>query len=638
MRVLGYSGGVGGYASSLGTSHDAAAALVVDGEVLAASEEERFSREKHSGKFPERAIEYCLRTGGVESASDLTLICYYQCLSQLFSADMLEANKERMGRATRLAYKTSLAFMRQYNRLTGLHDERPARDFAKRVGVLPEPGRFRVIPHHLCHAASAFFPSPFEEALCLTLDAQGEAASSLLAVGQGTRLRVLRQTFAPNSVGYLYGCLTRYLGFSPHDDFKVMGLAPYGDPSRYRAFFEARVQNTDDGAFWVDPNWLSWLIVRDALFSPGRMYPREMIDDLGPARRPDEPVVQRHADIAASLQEALERVVLRMLESARAETGQKNLCLAGGVALNCSMNGKIARSGLFERVWVQPAAHDAGTALGAALYGYHVLLKGERAPAERAPVYLGPEYGAASLGRAILGFGGDIRCHRSTDLYGIVARALSEGRIVGWFQGRSEWGPRALGNRSILADPRRSDMKDRVNSAVKLRESFRPFAPACLREHAAAWFDLRGLGESPYMLFAMPVHAHQRAQIPAVTHADGTARAQTVAREDNPRLHLLLRAFYELTGVPMLLNTSFNVQGEPIVGSPEDAIRCFLGTKIDLLVVGDTIIEKRADVRLGRAPGSTAPTRQADAVPSSPSHEVPAQVSVRAPAMGADAE
>lgn len=598
MQVLGYNGGIEGYPSRFGTSHDAAAALVDGGRVVAACEEERFTREKHTGKFPLRAMEYCLAAAGLRGPSDLTLICFYHCHSRMFGRAMLEANRARMSPRTRAMFAASLSFMRAYNRLTGYDDALSEKVFRRRTAHRPEPGRFRVVPHHLCHTASAFYPSPFEEALCLTLDAQGESASAMVSVGQGTRLRVLKELFAPNSVGYLYGSLTGFLGFGRGDDFKVMGLAPYGDPARFRRYFDQLVRSDEEGNFAVDPDWLSWLIVRDAVFPEGAMYPRSMIDALGPPRLEGEPLVERHADIAAGLQEALERVVLRMVETWQKRTGQRRLCLAGGVALNCTLNGKIARSGLFERVWVQPASHDAGTALGAALYGYHHLLRGERAPAARAPVYLGPEFGAGGTSRAILELGPEIRCHKPADIYAATARAIADGRIVGWFQGRGEWGPRALGNRSILADPRRAEMKDRVNAAVKLREGFRPFAPACLREHADAWFDLRGVGETPFMLFSVPVRDARRGAIPAVTHVDGSARLQTVAREDNPRFHALLRAFHELTGVPVLLNTSFNVNGEPIVGSPEDAIRCFLGTKIDLLVVGDTFIEKRAEVGL----------------------------------------
>jgi carbamoyltransferase len=596
MKVLGYSGGIDGYPSRFSTSHDAAAALVIDGQVVAACEEERFSREKHTGAFPTNAIEYCLRAGGLRDLSQLSLICFYHSFSQMFRPEMLEQNRARMRVAPRLAFAAMLETMRTWNRWTGYTDHRSRRVFTQRSGFDPAPGNYRVIPHHLCHTASAFYPSPFDEALCLTLDAQGESASAMLAIGQGSQIKVLKQLFAPNSIGYLYSCMTTYLGFDRADEFKVMGLAPYGDPARFRAFFDKAMQSGDDGSFAIDPNLISWLIVRDALCPAGALYPWEMTRALGQARLKGEPIEQRHSDIAASLQEATERVVMRMLEQARADTGQRNLCLAGGVALNCTMNGKIARSGLFDRVWVQPASHDAGAALGAALYGHHVLLGAERQATERAAVYLGPEHPMSSMGRAILEYAPEIRCRRPADVSTEVARAIAEGRVVAWYQGRGEWGPRALGNRSILADPRRTDMKDRVNSVVKMREGYRPFAPACLREHADQWFDLRGVGESPYMLFAVPVREGKRAEIPAVTHVDGSARVQTLREEENPRFYALIRAFYELTGVPILLNTSFNVNSEPIVNTPAEAIRCFLGTGIDLLVLGDTVIEKRADV------------------------------------------
>ncbi len=585
--------------------------------MIAACEEERFSREKRTGKFPKRAMDYCLRAAGLQTPAELSLICYYHSLSQMFRREMLDSNRERMKPRTAAAFATALAVMRRYNRLAGHTDQRSLRVFRKRTGVLPEPGRFRVVPHHLCHAASAFYPSPYEEALVLTLDAQGEAASSLLCVGRGNELEAKKEIFAPNSMGYLYSCVTHYLGFGVGDEYKVMGLAPYGDPARFRAFFDGFVRGAEDGTFAVDPNLLLWLIVRDAICPEGRMYPRAMTEALGAPRRSDEPIEQRHADVAAALQETLERAVLRMLERARLETGLRDLCLAGGVALNCTLNGKIARSGLFDRVWVQPASHDAGTALGAALYGYHALLGAERQPTARAPVFLGPEFGAAGVSRAILEHAPEVRCQKPAELYETVARALAEGRIVGWFQGRGEWGPRALGNRSILADPRRATMKELVNGAVKMREAFRPFAPAVLREHADAWFDMRGVRESPYMLFAVPVHPAVRGRIPAVTHVDGSARVQTVRQEDNPRFYALLRAFHEITGVPVLLNTSFNVNGEPIVGSPEDAIRCFLETKIDVLVMGDTVIEKRADVarRIRESAGTTGGSAQAASAP-----------------------
>lgn len=369
-----------------------------------------------------------------------------------------------------------------------------------------------------CHAASAFYDSPFSQALCLTLDAEGESSSCLALQASGT-----------------------------------------------------------------DP----------------RSLPRA----LGPARRSEEPVVQRHMDIAAALQEAMERVVLRHLAQLRRATGERNLCLAGGVALNCSMNGKIARSGLFDHIYIHPAAHDAGTSVGAALYGYHNLLGQPRAVAPRQSVFLGPAYELDSVASALKLYDAQIRHSRPEDLYEQVAQAIADGKVVGWYRGRMEWGPRALGNRSILADARRDDMKDIVNHAVKMREGFRPFAPACLHEHAADWFDMSGLsGESPHMLFVVPVHENKQSAIPAVTHVDGSARVQTVTAADNAPFHTLLTAFHRLTGVPLVLNTSFNVKGEPIVNTPADAIRCFLNTGIDLLVLDSCVVEKRqaqADARQG---------------------------------------
>jgi carbamoyltransferase len=607
MRVLGYGGGIDGYPALFGASHDAAAALVVDGRIVAACDEERFTRDRGDRTFPIHAMDHCLRAGGLTSAAEATLVCCSTSLSQLFAPEMLATNRSRLGPAARVGLGAGLAIARRWGRITGHDEARSERVFKKRTGVLPEPGRFRAVPHQLCHAASAFYPSPFDEALCLALGARGDGASALLAIGRGERLGVLRQLYAPNSVGSFLAHLTTYLGFGPGDEDEAVGLAPHGDPARFRAYFERMVQSEPDGSFAVDPGWISHLAVRDAVCPPGVLYPRSMTDALGPPRLPDEPIVQRHADIAAGMQEALERVVLRMLERARAATGQRHLCLAGGVAFNGPLNGKIARSGLFDRVWVQPASHDGGTALGAALYGYHALLGGERSPRARAPVFLGPELGNASLSRAILELGQHIRCHRPPELHAVAARALADGKVVAWFQGRAEWGPRALGHRSVLADPRRAESKDRVGAALRRRQACRPFAPACLREHADAWFDLTGVVESPFMLFAVPVREAKRAQIPAVTQVDGSACVETVDRDDDPRFHALLRAFHEITAVPILLHASFELQGEPIVQSPRDAIRCFLAAAIDLLVVGDTVIEKRGDVaRRARDDGDSA--------------------------------
>lgn len=595
MNVLGYNGGLDGYPAWFNTGHDSAAALVVDGRIVAAAEEERFSRDKHSGKFPSRAIAYCLREAGLRSLDEVDLITYNFSYPMMFEAAKLGQNSAGLNAVERAAFGTSLAAMRTVNRLAGYDNHRSRRVFEREMGTLVPEQRYRVIPHHLCHAASTFYDSPFSHALCLTLDAEGESASSMALRAKDTEFQVLGEALAPNSLGYLYSFITMFLGFEYHDEYKVMGLAPYGDPAVYRDYFQSVVQTLPDGEFTVDPSLILRLMLRDGLFPLGWMYPRALIQALGPARLGDAPLVQRHMDIAAALQEALERVVLHRLTHLQDFTAERNLCMAGGVVLNCSMNGKIARSGLFDQVFIHPAAHDAGTSVGAALYGYHNVLGQPRPSAQRRhQVYLGPAPEPGSIERALSTFATKIRHHRPAELYSQVAKALADGKVVGWYRDRMEWGPRALGNRSILADARRDDMKDIVNHAVKLREGFRPFAPACLRDHVQSWFDMTGLnGESPHMLYVVPVHADKRTAIPAVTHVDGSARVQTVAAADNPAFYALLAAFYKLTGVPLLLNTSFNVKGEPIVNTPAEAIRCFLNTGIDMLVLGDVVVEKR---------------------------------------------
>lgn len=595
MLVLGYNGGLDGYPSRFDSSHDSAAALVIDGQVVAACEEERFTRRKHTGEFPRLAMEYCLREGGLRGFQDLDLIVYFNDYPLMFGREMVVENRSGFSRLGRLALGAGLGVMRGFNRLADYSNARNERVFARHTGHSPRAGQYRVVPHHLCHVASTFYASPFSEALCLAVDAQGESASGTAMLGRDASLTLLGQTFAPNSLGYLYAMITKFLGFDPHDEYKVMGLAPYGDPAAYREFFRTILRVRPDGWYEVDPGLMMRLILRDAMCPAGSLYPSAMVRALGPARLAFDAVSQCHMDVAAALQEALEDAMLGTLRHLQAQTGQRNLCMAGGVALNCSMNGKIARSGLFERIFIQPAAHDAGNSLGAALYGYHELLGQPRRPAPRNRVYLGPGAAPGSIESALREFGEKILHTRPEHLYRHVTRQIAAGKVVGWYQGRMEWGPRALGNRSILADARRDDMKDIVNHAVKLREGFRPFAPACLAEHAAAWFDMTGLEESPYMLFCVPVREDRRALIPAVTHVDGSARVQTVSEQDNPGLHALLRAFHRRTGVPILLNTSFNVKGEPIVNTPADAVRCFLGTQIDLLVLGDVVIEKRLD-------------------------------------------
>jgi carbamoyltransferase len=599
MKVLGYSGGLGGYVGRFGTSHDAAAALVIDGEVVAAAEEERFDRVKRSGAFPMRAIEHCLREVGIASCDQLDLVCYYHSHARMFDRAIVDENAPGMPRWARPLFAAGIHGLRLARRIAGHGEHLSERTFAERTGWAPPKDRWRVVGHHLAHAASAFYESPFDRALCLVLDAQGESASGTAFLGDDRGLHVLAETFAPNSVGYLYQSITRFLGFANGDEYKVMGLAPYGDPSRHRAFFERALRTGPDGRFVLDPALVGWLVLRDAFRGDGLGYPRAMIEALGEPRREHEPIDRRHMDVAAALQEALERGVLSWLERLRHDTGLRELCLAGGVALNCTMNGKIARSGIFDRVHVAPASHDAGTAAGAALHGHAAILHGARRVPRRPRVFLGPAHGSIAARHAIREVRHRVRATRPDDLAMEIARSIATGKIVAVCHGRMEWGPRALGNRSILADPRRAETKDVVNHAVKLREGFRPFAPAVLHEEADRWFDLRGLdlwgdgGESPFMLFAVPVLEHQRARIPSVTHVDGSARVQTVRREDNPRFHAILRAFFELTGVPVLLNTSFNVKGEPIVATPSDAIRCYLSTRIDLLVLDDLLLGKR---------------------------------------------
>ncbi len=561
--------------------HDASAAILVDGEVVACASEERFTRAKHALNLagntllPRNAVRYCLEAAKV-SIRDVDLVAHYCAFRRTTVERRLDQlrpylspdDAERVGEAYRRVYGSMLSYeavLRQFQQMTGTR-----------------PRRLVAVSHHEAHAASAYFPSGFEEALVLTIDGSGELESSLLAVGRGRRISGLSRTLLPTSLGTLYLVVTVFLGFGSLDDeYKVMGLASYGDPCRYRDFFASLVRLEGGGRYSIT-----------GLAGPDLQ--RRMVDQLGPPRRPGEPIVDRHADIAAALQEALQRSVLHTLHHARAETGIPNLCMAGGVALNCALNGAIARCGIFEDVFVQPAASDEGCSVGAALHAHHALASSPEAPTRRwRHVYLGPSYDEEDIRSALDHHGDELSWHRHEDIAAATAKEIANGRVVGWFQGRMEFGPRALGNRSILADPRDPEMKDRVNAKVKRRESFRPFAPAVLEEEASTYFDMSGLRDSNFMLFAVPVREDKRASIPAVTHVDGTARLQTVPRDTNPLFWEVIARFRELSGVPVVLNTSFNVRNEPIVCSPEDAIRCFLSTEIDRLTMGRFLVEKR---------------------------------------------
>jgi carbamoyltransferase len=568
MRILG-----------LTTLGDAAATLVVDGEVVAAVEEERFSRRKHHSGFPYHAVEYCLNEGGITIADVDHVSLYWKpwiiARKAFEAAKMLTVSREMFqARASRgmMQVTDSYAGMLRYPRLIRQH-------------FGPSDFRFHYLEHHLCHAASAFLVSPFERAAILTMDGTGEATTTMTAVGSGIDIRPLTRTKIPHSLGQFYSAITNFLGFDMFagDEWKVMGLAAYGDP-RFQPFLAGRVLLPDGpDSFRVNVRVLDHHLAKSYRFS------EEAVRELGPPRSPEEEITQRHKDIAASAQLVLEEIVLGLLRTLHGRTREQNLCLAGGAAFNSVMNGRIIRESPFERVYVQPVAGDAGCSLGAAFQTYHGLLGRPRCY-QMDHAYLGPSYGRAACGAALEAAGLPFERLADDELLPRVAQMIAEGAIVGWFQGRAEFGPRALGNRSFLADPRRSDMRELLNEKVKLREWFRPLAPSILEEATRDVFGHEH--RDPFMVTVFPVVEEQRAAIPAVVHVDGTARPQSVSRQTNPRYWRLIRAFEELTGVPMLLNTSFNVQ-EPIVCSPADAIRTFQRASFDALVLEDHLLLRR---------------------------------------------
>lgn len=556
--------------------HDAAAAILVDGQLVACAAEERFSRCKHSLNLagntllPRRAIEYCLRRADV-TVRDIDVVAHNCAFDETVIARRAQLLEPFVAaKRLRAAFRDDLQSM--------LSREAVQRQFEEMTGTPPKV--LLRVPHHEAHAASAFFASGFDQALVFTLDGTGELESSLLAVGSGSTIAETTRTWLPTSLGALYLAVTVYLGFkSIGDEYKVMGLAAYGDPSRFSGFFSAAVQ-LEGGGRYSTP-WLA-----------GGKLRERMLGELGPARRPGEALERRHMDVAAALQEALESAVLHSLRHARDMSGQTRLCMAGGVALNCKLNGAIARSGLFQEIFVQPAAGDEGTCVGAAIVASNSL--GEAVLRDRwGHVFYGPSYQSEEILDSLRPYAAELRWTQPEDLSDSVVALLMAGAVVGWFQGRMEFGPRALGARSILADPRRPSAKDQINAKVKHREPFRPFGPAVLREEAGDWFELGGLTESPFMLFALRVRPHRQTAIPAVVHVDGTSRIQTVSRHTNPLFWDLISRFGDKTGVPMLLNTSFNIQGEPIVCSPSDAIRCFRSTGIDVLAIGSFLVHKK---------------------------------------------
>jgi carbamoyltransferase len=581
--------------------HDSAAALIEDGRIVAAAQEERFTRLKHDSSFPESAIASCLRHAGI-GLRDVDYTVFYEKPLPKFERLLetyLSFAPRGFGsfRASMPLWINQKLFQRSM--------------LLKRLRTLDSQwnGKLLFTEHHQSHAASAFFPSPFDTAAVLTMDGVGEWATTSFGVGRGPDLQLLREIHFPHSLGLLYSAFTYYTGFKVNSgEYKLMGLAPYGEPIYAGKIRERLIDVKPDGSFRLNLDYFD--------YCTGLTMTNPRFHELfgGRPRRSEDRITERDTNIAASIQAVLEDVVLRMTRALAAQTGLENLCLAGGVALNCVTNGKILRDGRFRRIWIQPASGDAGGALGAALAVHHLHLKNARMIAggrdSMQGALLGPEFASEDIERRLTGAGAHFCQYTSEEMIETCAVDLAQGRAVGWFQGRMEFGPRALGARSILGDPRSPTMQRTLNLKIKQRESFRPFAPAVTREAVMDWFDLDQ--DSPYMLLVAGVRADRlsplveearkrfgidrlnmpRSEIPAVTHVDNSARIQTVSAETNPRFHALLQAFERRTGCPVLVNTSFNVRGEPIVCTPEDAYRCFMGTDIETLAVGNCILRK----------------------------------------------
>ena len=594
MRVLGISA----------YYHDSAAALVDNGRIVAAAQEERFSRRKHDPSFPQHAIEYCLTEAKLR-LDDIDYVVFYDKPFLKFER-LLEtyiAFAPHGFRSFRIAIPLWLREkLFQKNLLRG--------ELGKFDENFDWNSRLLFCEHHLSHAASAFYPSPFEDAVVLTMDGVGEWATTSAAIGAGNRLEVFQEIHFPHSLGLLYSAFTYYTGFKVNSgEYKVMGLAPYGEPKYAQRILDNVIDLKLDGSFRLDMSYFN--------YCTGLTMTNERFDALfgEPVRGPNKLLTPFHMDIAASIQAVLDEAVLRLARDLAKKTGARNLCLAGGVALNCVANGKVLREGLFENIWIQPAAGDAGGAVGAALAATHLYAGRARTPNGgdgMAGSFLGPSFAQPEIERRLSAVGAKFAVVAEEEMIETTAKALADQQAVGWFHGRMEFGPRSLGARSILGDPRSATMQRTLNLKVKYRESFRPFAPSVLREDVADWFDLDV--DSPYMLIVADVRKdHRRAmtpneqtlfgidklnvarsEIPAVTHVDYSARIQTVHANTNPLFHRLLTRFKALTGCPVLVNTSFNVRGEPIVCTPEDAFRCFMGNELDLLVIGNCILRKAA--------------------------------------------
>lgn len=584
--------------------HDSAACLVINGEVVAAAQEERFTRIKYDSVFPRNAITYCLAERNV-LPEEIDCIIFYDKPFLKFER-LLE---------TYLAFAPRGFWSFVVSMPIWLRDKLFQKSVITKAlkdlwgGDTKWGERLLFSEHHLSHAASAFFPSPFEEAAVLTMDGVGEWTTTSLAIGKGNVLSVKKEIHFPHSLGLLYSAITYYTGFKVNSgEYKVMGLAPYGQPKYVTLIKDNLIDIKEDGSFHLDMSYFN--------YCTGLTMTNDKFNNLfdGPPRKPESEITQKEMDLAASMQVVIEEVLIKLAKDIVKSTGQKNLCLAGGVALNCVANGKLLKEGIFENIWIQPAAGDAGGAIGAALAAYYLHNKQPRKVNGTLDAmsgsYLGPSYRQDEIEERLIASGAIFKTVDDAELIKLTAQALIDGKAVGWHQGRMEFGPRALGNRSILADPRSVSTQKRLNLKVKHRESFRPFAPSILREDVSQWFDL-AVG-SPYMLLVAGVTKDKqfevtkeqetlfgierlniyRSMIPAVTHVDYSARVQTVDEATNPRYHQLIKYFKKLTGCPVLVNTSFNVRGEPIVESPDDAFKCFMGTDIDFLVIGNSVLNK----------------------------------------------
>jgi carbamoyltransferase len=593
MRILGISA----------YYHDSAAVLLTDGIITAAAQEERFTRKKHDPGFPTNAVQYCLEEGGI-SLSDVDLVAFYDKPFLKFER-LLETYLTFAPHGFTSFRKALPIWIREKL----FQKDLLAKELTRMAPGIKWADRLLFSEHHESHAASAFYPSPFDEAVVLTMDGVGEWTTTSVAIGRGNSMEMTRELHFPHSLGLLYSAMTYYTGFRVNSgEYKVMGLAPYGEPKYADQILHKLMDVKEDGTFRLDQSYFD--------YCTGLTMTNGKFDKLfgGPPRNPEvDRVTQRHMDLAASVQVATEEVVLRLTRSLARETGMKNLCLAGGVALNCVANGKVLRDRAFDHIWVQPAAGDAGGALGAALLAHHAH-GGERRRGAMGDAmngsYLGPAYRQDDIERRLTEAGARFTVLPDKELIKTTATALTEGKAAGWFQGRMEFGPRALGGRSILGDPRSPSMQKLLNLKVKYRESFRPFAPSVLREDLEDWFEIDV--DSPYMLMVANVaQKHRRAvsntehelfgidklnvvrsSIPAVTHVDYSARIQTVHKETNPRYHALISEFKAMTGCPIVVNTSFNVRGEPIACTPEDAFRCLMGTEIEALAIGNCYLDK----------------------------------------------